>query len=130
MKETLKLKHLIEIDGKHISELTYDEEEITAVLFTEADALRKKAAGLTNASLSLAVEFDFGLHLYIGFAAIIAVNPEYDFADLERIKGRDIRNVMNVGRAFFVSSGEAGTPKASENASETTAEPTTQESEN
>lgn len=130
MKETLKLRHPIDIDGKKVKALTYDSEEITAALFAEADTLKKKAAGISNMSISPAIEFDFGLHLYIGFAAIIAVNPEYDFTDLERIKGSDIRDVMNVGRRFFIASAEDGQPNSSANASETTAEPTTPESEN
>lgn len=127
MKETLKLRHPIQIDGKKIKELDYDLEEITMELFTEADAIRKKSAGLQNMSYSLSIEFDFTLHTYIGLAAIIAVNPSYDFEDLKRIKGRDIKDVTQIGRRFFIGSAEDGQENNSESASETTAEPTTQE---
>lgn len=130
MKETLKLRHPIDIDGKKVKELTYDIEEVTMDLFTEADAVRKRSAGLSNTSLSLAIEFDFTLHTYIGIAAIIAVNPEYDFEDLKRIHGRDIKDVTLIGRRFFIGSEEGGQPKTSENVSETTPKATTQESEN
>ena len=130
MKETLKLRHPIYINGVKTEELTYDIEEITMELFTEADAVRKRAAGLSNVSLSIAIEFDFTLHTYIGIAAIIAVNPDYDFEDLKRIHGRDIKEVTRIGRRFFIESEEDGQPSTSENVLETTPKLITQESEN
>lgn len=129
MKETLKLRHPIYINGVKTEELTYDIEEITMELFTEADAVRKRAAGLSNVSLSIAIEFDFTLHTYIGIAAIIAVNPDYDFEDLKRIHGRDIKEVTRIGRRFFIESEEDGQPSTSENVLETTPKLITQESE-
>ena len=130
MKETLKLRHPIYINGVKTEELTYDIEEITMELFTEADAVRKRAAGLSNVSLSIAIEFDFTLHTYIGIAAIIAVNPDYDFEDLKRIHGRDIKEVTRIGRRFFIESEEDGQPSTSENVLETNPKLITQESEN
>lgn len=102
--ETLKLKNPVKINGKDISEMTYDINEIDGVLFATAEAKRKAAAGMKNVSITPAAEFDFGLHLYLGYAAIIAVNPEYDFSDLERMKGRDVTAVLGIGRNFMLAS--------------------------
>lgn len=123
--ETLKLKNPIKIDGKDINELTYDINEIDALLFAEADAKRKAAAGLKNVAISPAIEFDPGAHLYLGFAAIIAVNRNIDFSDLERMKGADTMAVTKIGRNFTLSSEEASQESASDEPSETTPESTT-----
>lgn len=72
---------------------------------------------MKNLSVSAAAEFDFGLHLYLGYAAIVAVNPTYDFSDLERMKGADVVEVMALGRNFMLKS----EPEPQENDS---AEPT------
>ena len=103
---TLKLKNPIMIDGKKVAELTYDANEIDGILFATAESKRKTAAGIKNTTITPAAEFDFGLHLYLGFAAIVAVNPTYDFSDVERIKGHDVVAVMAIGRDFMLSSGQ------------------------
>lgn len=126
MKETLNLEHAIKINGKSVKEVTYDADEITAGLFAEADVKKKQAAGIKNLSISPAVEFDFGLHLFLGFAAILAVNPEYSFEDLEAIHGKDLTSVMKVGRDFLLSSEEDSSPNSLEEQSETTVKPTAQ----
>ena len=123
--DTLKLKNPIKIDGKEVKELTYDINEIDALLFAEADAKKKAATGMKTMSLSPAAEFDPGLHLYLGFAAIIAVNRNIDFADLERMKGRDTMEVMKIGRNFMLSSEEDLQENDSDEHSETTPESTT-----
>lgn len=123
--ETIKLRNPIMINGKKIAELTHDTNEITPQAFAEADARKMKASGSKGGNLSGAVELDYGLHLYIGFAAVQAVNPTYDITDLERIKGSDVMEVMKVGRNFTISSGAKSQDDDSEDASETTAESTT-----
>lgn len=125
MKETLKLKNPIKINGADVAELTYDTNEITAQLFAEAESRRKVAAGSSSArTIVPAAEFDFGLHLYLGFASVIAVNPQYDFNDLERLHGRDVVEVMNIGRNFMLLS-ESSEENGSDEQSETMPEPTT-----
>ena len=124
MTGTFKLHNPIDINGKSHEALAYDTNEITALLFTEAEAKRKSAAGLKNVTITPAVEFDFGLHLYRGFAAIIAKNPECDFTDMERIHGTDLIDIMAVGRNFLLKSEDA-TPSNSDEPSETTPKPTT-----
>ena len=123
--KTLTLKNPIKIDGKDVKELTYDINEIDALLFAEADAKKKAATGMKTMSLSPAAEFDPGLHLYLGFAAIIAVNRNIDFADLERMKGKDTMEVMKIGRNFMLSSEEDSQESDSDELSETTPESTT-----
>lgn len=124
----LTLKNPILINGETVSEMTYDINEIDGVLFATAEAKKKAAAGMKNMSISAAAEFDFGLHLYLGYAAIIAVNPEYDFSDLERIKGHDTVEVMGIGRNFMLSSDKDSQGNDSDEPTETTPESTTPES--
>ena len=108
MAEILKLKNPIKIGTEkgavEVTEVTYDANEIDGILFATAEARRKSAAGMKNTTITPAAEFDFGLHLYLGFAAIIAVNPSYDFSDVERIKGSDLKKVMDIGRNFMLAS--------------------------
>lgn len=124
MKKTLTLKNPITVDGVEITELTYDANEITPPLFAQAEALKKEAAGMKNVAIVPAVEFDFSLHMYLGFAAVIAVNQVIDFSDLERIHGADIMKLSRVGRDFTLGV-EESVESSSDEQSEITAEPTT-----
>lgn len=123
--ESIKLKNPIQINGKAVNELTYDINEITPLGFAEAEYRKTRANGSKGAPSSAAVELDYSLHLYLGFAAIIAVNPAYDFNDLERVKGADVMEVMKVGRNFIIASAQGSTDEGSESASETTPASTT-----
>ena len=124
--EKIILKNPILINGKEIKELSHDINEITPAGFAEAEYRKTRANGSKGAPSSAAVELDYSLHLYLGFAAIVAVNPEYDINDLERIKGTDVMEVMKVGRNFIIASADKSTDEESENVSETTPESTTQ----
>ncbi|CDG37254.1 hypothetical protein CTHBC1_2671 [Acetivibrio thermocellus BC1] len=128
LKGTIVLRNPITINGKKVNELTYDANEITPAMFAEADARKMLASGAKSGNLSGAVELDYGLHLYLGFAAIIAVNPEIDFTDLERIKGPDVMQVMKVGRNFIISSA-ASEEDSSDEQSEITPELSTHQSQ-
>lgn len=125
VKDTLPLRKPIMIDGQPVSTVTYDSDEIDGILFATAESKRKAAAGMKNTSISPAAEFDFGLHLYLGFAAIVAANPSYDFSDVERIKGRDVVEVMAIGRNFILASEKEQTESDSGEPTETTPESTT-----
>lgn len=124
-KGTLPLKNPVMIDGKEVKEVTYDSNEIDGILFATAEAKKKAAAGMKNTTITPAAEFDVGLHLYLGFAAIIAVNPSYDFSDVERIKGRDVVEVMAIGRNFILTSEQGQQENDSGEPTETTPESTT-----
>ena len=125
MKGVITLKNPITVNGKPVTELHYDTAEITGALFCEADSRRRFAAGAKNISIAPAAEFDYGLHLYLGFAACIAAAPEIDFSDMDRIHGADLIEVMAVGRNFIMQS-EDSAQSNSDAPSETTAAPTTQ----
>ncbi len=128
LKGKITLNNPITINGKPVKELAYDANEITSAMFAEADARKMVASGAKSGNLSGAVELDYGLHLYLGFAAIIAVNPEIDFTDLERIKGPDVMQVMKVGRNFIISSA-ASEEDSSDEQSEITPELSTHQSQ-
>ena len=125
MKGIIKLANPITVNGKTLAELQYNTEEITGALFCEADSKRRFAAGSKNVSIAPAAEFDYGLHLYLGYAAIVAASSEIDFADLERVHGADLVGIMEVGRNFIMKSEESEQSNSDE-PSETTAAPTTQ----
>ena len=126
MKEILKLKNPILINGVEVAELSYDTNEIDGILFATAESKRKAAAGMKNTAVSTVAELDVGLHLYMGYAAIIAVNPKYDFSDMERIKGRDAVEVMKIGRNFMLTSEQEQPENDSDEPTEITPESTTQ----
>lgn len=125
MKGTIQLSNPITINGKQVAQLAYDTVGITGALFCEADSRRRFAAGSKNISIAPAAEFDYGLHLYLGYAACVAAAPEVDFADLERIHGADLVDIMAVGRNFIMKS-EDSTQNSSDVPTETTPAPTTQ----
>ena len=130
MNGKIQLTNAIEINGKKVTTLSYDTDAITAAQFAEADARKMRASGSKGGNLSGAVELDYSFHLYLGFAAIVAVNPEIDFSDLERIKGYDVMEVMKVGRNFIMKRGEDSPADDSVEQSETTPEPSTPQSQN
>ena len=130
MKNKITLSNPLTINNKKRTELTYDANEITAQMFAEADARKLTASGSKNGNAAGAAELDYGLHLYLGFAAVIAVNPEIDISDLERARGYDVMKIMRIGRDFISGkSEEPYTPDSSDAQSETTPEPSTHQRE-
>lgn len=128
-KNTLILDNPILINGKEVKELTYDPMEITAEQFSVACA--KSAAMDKSKTFTFKVkENDFALHLYLGMMAVIAVNPDIDISDLERIKGFDVLDLTNIG-SFFIMRKLAvpSQASASGSSSENTANTSTQASE-
>lgn len=127
--DSLKLKNPLKINGKTVEELTYDVNAITPAGFAEAEFRKAQASGSKGAPSAAAVELDYSMQLYLGFAAIIAVNPQYDYSDLQRVTGPDVMGVMRIGRNFILASAaEESEVEASENTSETTPGSTTQAS--
>lgn len=126
MKGTLLLKNGILINGEPVKEMDYDTEAITGELFVEMESKHRASTGFKNIAMC---EVDHGLHLYMGYAAIIAVNPSYDLADLLRMKGADVAAVLRIGRNFINPPGSSQ-EEDSEKPSETTQESTIQGREN
>ena len=122
MINTLVLDTPIKINGKEVTELTYDPLEITAEQFSIACA--KSAAIDKSRAMTVKVkENDYALHLYLGMMAVIAVNPEISVEDLERIKGFDVLDLTNIGTFFiYRRSAEPSEESNSEEQSETTAD--------
>ena len=114
MQNMLKLKNPIMVNNAQVTELTYDSNEITAALYTEADTKRRISAGTRNVSIVPAAEFDFSLHPWIGMAAVIAVNPGYSFEDLERVKGADMLELSKIGRDFILGVEESSPDSSDE----------------
>ncbi|MDE7425577.1 MAG: early nodulin 20 (N-20) [Lachnospiraceae bacterium] len=135
MRETLKLVKPLKINGTERTKLDYDIEEITGEQFDEADTrAAAKTVELGRYKMTIA-ETDNTFQKYLGMMAIIAVNPEIDIADLERIKGVDLMNVMRIGRNFTKGTAEeeekmeeVSEENSSEELTEHTQESTTQES--
>lgn len=125
MQGSIKLKNPIAVNGKTVTDLKYDTEAISGALFCEADVKRRIAAGVKNIALVPAAEFDYSLHLYMGYAAFIAANSDLDFSDMERTHGADVVTIMDIGRNFMLQS-EDSDQSNSDELSEITAEPSTQ----
>ena len=132
MKGTFELNNSIKIDGKDVNRLEYDFDEITCELFTmasnyaDAKTLWANQQGRPSAAI---MEQNASLHMYIGMAAVVAVNPDIDVTDLERIKGFDLIRLTQLGRNFIAGrSAELSDQSSSEEQSEVTPESSTQES--
>lgn len=123
--EKIVLTKPVMINGVQVKEMTYDVDEIDGALYAQAEAQKMKAGGSKGGNLAGAVELDYSFHLYIGFAAVIAVNQAYTFEDMERIKGKSLKEFAKIGRSFFIGSGSSE-EESSEGQSETTPEPSTQ----
>lgn len=102
MKE-ITLGKPIEINGVERSTLTYDTDKLTIEQFAKAEGGAREK---TQSVIGMA-EFDYTLHFYIGAYSVISVNPEIDITDMERISGRDIMKVANIGRFFTMRSEES-----------------------
>lgn len=127
-KNTLILDNPITINGKEVKELTYDAQEITAEQFNIACA-RSAALDKTKSFTLKLKENDHALHLYLGMMAVIAVNPDIDVTDLERVKGFDILDLTNIGTFFILRKSAAPSGQnSSDEQSENTANTSTQTS--
>lgn len=122
MKNTLTLQEPILINGKEVSELKYDATEITNDLFLQACSQSAEISKTKTFSLKVR-ENDYALHLYLGYMAIIAVNPDIDIADLQRVKGFDLLQIADIGLLFTMRKSEAHLEESnSEEQSASTAE--------
>ncbi|MCR5337612.1 MAG: early nodulin 20 (N-20) [Lachnospiraceae bacterium] len=114
MADTIFLSKPLKINGKNVTDLTYDTNEITVEQFNQADIMSHEKATKSGRVSSLVAETDVTFALYLGFFAIIAVNPDIDIMDLERITGRDLWKIAQIGRLFFSTSAEEGEEEENE----------------
>ena len=74
-------------------------------------------------------ENDYALHMYLGYEAIIACNPEIDYEDLKRASGFDVLSFTDIGWLFIMRTpGAASKENNSDVQSENSEELSTQES--
>lgn len=114
MADTIFLSKPLKINGINVTDLTYDTNEITVEQFNQADIMSHEKATKTGKVSSLVAETDVTFALYLGFFAIIAVNPDIDIMDLERITGKDLWKIAQIGRLFFSTSAEEEEEEESE----------------
>lgn len=116
MNNVIKLDSPIKVNGKELSELTFNYFEITNDLYMEATLKSARIGNTVNTSPVR--EFNEALVFCFGKAAIIAVNPHISWEDLEQLKGLDLLRVANVGRFFITGRQESLTESPSEEQSE------------
>lgn len=117
--DTIRLRQPLKVNGKDVSELKLDFDAITPEGFIRAEALSNAKRSNQGASASLA-EVDYGFHLYLAFEAATAADPSIDIADLERINGRDLVQLMQAGRFFALGADGDSTESGSDEQSEST----------
>lgn len=117
MVKTIKLHNKLLINGTAVSKLNYDTDEITVEHFTKAEGMKAQSLQKQSGTMlvSPVAETDYSMHLYLGFMAIIALaekeQKSIDINDLKRVKGHDLKKIMEVGRNFMLGSEEAATEK-------------------
>lgn len=122
----LTLHTPLTINGKAVTELSYDANAITVEQFAEADARKLKATTARSNGNNTMCELDYSFQMYLGMMAVIAANPEIDISDLERMTGLDIVGITRVGRNFILGKSEEPFEESSSGEPcETTPEPST-----
>lgn len=109
--ETIKLRRPLLVNGRELTELSCDLDAISSDQFIKAEQVAKSK--LDNLMVNV-VEGDYGFHLELGFAAIMAADPSIDQSDLDRITGQDLIEIMRVGRNFIGDSSESQDEATSE----------------
>lgn len=117
--DTIRLRQPLKVNGKDVSELKLDFDAITPEGFIRAEALSNAKRSNQGASASLA-EVDYGFHLYLAFEAAVCADPSVDIADLERITGRDLVQLMQAGRFFALGADGDSQESSSDGRSEST----------
>ncbi len=127
MEKTLTLIKPLKINGEERKELKYDIEKITGEQFLEADARAHEKANQLGKPCFTVAETDDSLQMYLGIMAIIAVEPEIDVKDLERIQGPDVMHLYRIGRNFTKGSAEAEEDTESPDSEESNSEEPTED---
>lgn len=119
----IQLSYPIKINGKRVSELTFDETSVTGVLLAAAD---KAYLRMMNGEVAGMPSLDPTYQMYVGFASVLAVNPQYTFEDLQNLRWTDCGVFQQIGLRFF-GQGATSLEKACEVPTANTQEPSTSE---
>ncbi len=126
MKKRLTLDTPILINGVQRKEFEYDAQEIDTNLFLEACRRAEEDSRSKTVSFKQK-ENEVILHMYLGMASVIALNPDISFEDLSRAKGFDILKFSDIGWLFILRTPEElSEENSSGGQSENTAEFSTQ----
>lgn len=112
MIKEIQLHNKLLINGDIFDTLQYDTEEITVEHFAKAEGLKAQSLQKQSGTMMVSpvAETDYSMHLYLGFMAVIALAEQQgksiDINDLKRIKGHDLKKIMEVGRNFMLNSEE------------------------
>lgn len=117
--ETIKLSKPLLVNGEERAELKCDMDAVSVESFVRAEALSNARRGNEGGIASMA-EVDYGFHLYLAFEGCVAADPSVDVADLERLTGRDLVKLMQVGRFFALGADGGSTDEGSGEPSEST----------
>lgn len=119
MKKTVKLDFPIKINGKDVAEMTYDASKISVEQFLQASMKSADMSKSQSFNFKLK-ENDYALHMYLGFMAVIAVNPDISLEDMERVSGADVLKFADIGMLFtYRKLGGASEDSSSDEQSET-----------
>lgn len=119
-KKTLDLISPIKINGKTYKKLSYDFEQITVEGFSEALSEFPLTSGQPNYYAD--PKFDIA----VAMAAIIAVNPSFDYNDLRRLRGSDVIQLTTLGLNFIYFSEDDSLDETSDDVQDSTADTTAQ----
>ncbi len=100
----LTLTYPIKINGHEVTELTFDETEISGVQFAAANRAYQRMMGNDFSALP---SLDPTYQMYLGFAAVLAVNPQYSFEDLQNLRWTDCGALQQIGLRFFVQGADS-----------------------
>ena len=93
--DKIKLLHALKVTGVERKELEYDTELLTAEQFINCST----RAGLVS---NRVMELNATLHEQLGQTAIMNADRDVDSADLDRLTGRDIVSLAQIGRSMFM----------------------------
>lgn len=97
--EQFELKNPILINGEECKALAYDTSKLTVEQYIDATA----KGGLASNKI---MEVNAHLHFLLGAYAIVNASENViDISDVERVSGKDIVNITQIGRNMFHSDG-------------------------
>jgi hypothetical protein len=97
LSKILKLSKPIDINGKKVSEVSYDIDGMTVKDKINAG----KAMKVAGIPMSTAEELDPDYHMYLFAAAVSRADPSIDISDVMRLNAKDAQKGSGEVRNFF-----------------------------